>query len=175
MVSDLSDTMKKAFVLVPMILFFTFCSQDLCGQEVISKDSLSRKNALSLSVAGATPFIGVSYETLISDRIGIEGGLGILSFGGSIKYFVRPVSENLMVPHLALGTNLFSTPFDTFGSGDFSSITYGVIGLTYLGKGGFNFGLEAGISINYDFTFNETTFPPYGSLRLGYRLKNKKG
>ncbi len=132
--------------------------------------SVSRKQAISFNAAGSTPFIGVTYERLLSERLNVEAGLGLYSVGTAIKFFPLPIADNKMVLHAGLGTNLFATPFDTFGSGDVSSTTYLVIGLSYFGKDGFNFAFDVGPSINYDFTFHETALPIYGNLKLGYRF-----
>ena len=140
-------------------------SQDPTGELPPSKE-----NALSINLAGTTPFIGVSYERLLSDKINIEAGLGVFSAGIALKYFPFSIVDNKMVVDLVLGSNVFATPFDTFGSSDFSSISFLLIGLSYFGKEGFNFGLGIGPSINYDFEFNEISQPIYGNLKLGYRF-----
>jgi len=131
---------------------------------------ISKKNAISLNVAGTTPFVGITYERLLSNRFNFEVGLGLYSVGLGIKFFPFPISDNKMVFHTGFVTNLFATPFDTFGSGDFSSTNYIMIGLSYFGKEGFNFAIDIGPSLNYDFTFNEISNPIYGNLKLGYRF-----
>ncbi len=75
-----------------------------------------------------------------------------------------------MVFHVAMGTNFFKTPLDDFGEGEVSSTTFMVVGLTYMGMGRFNFSLDVGLGFNYDFTYDESSLPPYGSLKLGYRF-----
>ena len=100
----------------------------------------------------------------------MEIGLGVYSIGAAVKFFPFSIFDNKMVPHIVLGSNLFATPFDTFGSADFSNTSYLNIGLSYFGREGFNFGLSIGPGINYDFTFRELTNPIYGNLKLGYRF-----
>ena len=133
-------------------------------------ENVTRKNAISVNVAGTTPFIGITYERLLSDKINVEVGIGAVSVGVGIKYFPWPISDNKMVLHIGFSTNIFATPFDTFGDGDYSSISYVNVGLTYFGKEGLNFSIDVGPSLNYDLTFNETSFPIYGNLKIGYRF-----
>lgn len=154
-----------------LIICLSICTTSFCfAQEVEEWEPVTKENSISLNIAGTTPFIGVAYERLISDRFNLEAGLGVFSVGVEIKYFPFPIYNNKMVFHLALGTNLFATPFDTFGSGDFSSTNYLAFGLSYFGREGFNFGLGIGPSINYDFTFEEVALSIYGNLKLGYRF-----
>jgi len=131
----------KLFLLLCICAFLT----DSCFSQTDENWSpVSKKNAISINIAGTTPLIGVTYERLISNKFTAEIGLGIYSIGVAIKYFPFSIYDNKMVFHSALGTNLFATPFDTFGSGDFSSINYLTIGLTYFGKEGFGFALDIG-------------------------------
>jgi len=160
---------RKTFWLV--VLYLAVCDVN-CGwsQNINGSDSVTRKQAISFNAAGTTPFMGFTYERLISNKFNLEAGLGLYSVGTGIKFFPIPIADNKMVFHTSLGFNLFATPFDTFGSGDVSSISYLMIGLSYFGRDGFNFGIDVGPSVNYDFTFNETSFPFYGNLKLGYRF-----
>ena len=153
-----------------LFLCLSFYQLDCIAQSEESSPQISKKNAISFNIAGTTPFVGVTYERLLSNRFNFEVGLGAYSVGVGIKYFPSPIIDNKMVFHIAIGTNVFVTPFDTFGSGDSSSINYLSVGLTYFGKGGFNFGIGVGYSLNYDFTFDELTGAPYGNLKLGYRF-----
>ena len=163
--------MKRKTIKLLLILCISIYFMDSSfGQDDEKWTSVSKKNSISLNIAGTTPFIGITYEHLISNRFNFEAGLGVYSIGAAIKYFPFPIYNNKMVFHLVLGTNLFSTPFDTFGSGDFSSTNYLALGLSYFGKEGFNFGLGIGPSINYDFTFKEVSQSFYGNLKLGYRF-----
>jgi len=158
------------------IKFFLILSLGLClvspcsAQDQNSLPSVTKRNAISFNIAGTTPFAGITYERLLSDRFNMETGLGVYSFGVAVKYFPYRIVDNKMVLHLVLGSNLFATPFDTFASGDVSSLHYFTLGLTYFGGQGFNFGLDLGPSINYDYTFKEVSNPIYGNLKLGYRF-----
>lgn len=163
--------MKRKTINLLLIFCLSIYSISSCiAQNEEKWEPVTKRNSISLSVAGTTPFLGIAYERLISDRFNFEAGLGVFSVGFAIKYFPFPIYNNKMVFHLDLGTNLFATPFDTFGSGDFSNTNYLAFGLTYFGKDGFNFGLGIGPSINYDFTFNEISQSFYGNLKLGYRF-----
>lgn len=163
--------MKSKTTQLLLFLFLSNFTIDTCQAQNDEATALvSKKNAISFNIAGTTPFVGFTYERLLSDRFNFEVGLGVYSVGVGIKFFPAPIVDNKMVFHVALGSNIFVTPFDTFGSGDSSSISYLTIGLTYFGENGFNFGIGAGQSLNYDFTFNELTRDPYGNLKLGYRF-----
>lgn len=154
-----------------LVVFFVFCVVKTgFAQEVSDSERVSRKNAVSLNVAGSTPLIGVTYERLMTDHFNFEFGLGLISVGTALKYFPWAISDNKMVFHTGLSTNIFSTPLDDLRSSDYSNITYLMIGLTYFGVGGFNFALDVGPSYNYDFTYNESSTPFYGSIKLGYRF-----
>jgi len=155
-------------LLVLAALIGTGFFNSMLAQEKV--ENVSRKNAISINVAGTTPFIGITYERLLSDKINVEVGLGAVSVGVGFKYFPWPISDNKMVLHTGFSTNIFATPFDTFGDGEYSSISYAMVGLTYFGKEGLNFSIDIGPSLNYDFTFNETSFPMYGNLKIGYRF-----
>lgn len=161
---------RKTVKLILILCLGIYSMPSGIAQDDIKWSSVSEKNSISFNVAGTTPFIGITYEHLISNRFNFEAGLGVYSIGVAIKYFPFPVYSNKMALHLVLGTNLFSTPFDTFGSGDFSSTNYLALGLSYFGQEGFNFGIGIGPSINYDFTFKEIAQSFYGNLKLGYRF-----
>lgn len=141
-----------------------------CTGQQTDNHNITFKNAVSLNIGGTTPFIGITYERLLSDRFNFEVGIGAVSVGTAIKYFPWPISDNKMVFHLVLGTNIFKTPLDDFGQGEVSSTTFLTIGLTYIGIGRFSFSIDAGLGLNYDFTYAETTLPPYGGLKIGYRF-----
>ena len=141
-----------------------------CSGQRTDNPGITFRNAVSVNVGGTTPFIGITYERLLSDRFNFEVGLGAVSIGTAIKYFPWPIIDNKMVFHLVLGTNLFKTPLDDFVDGEASSTTFLTAGLTYIGIGRFSFSIDVGLGLNYDFTYDETTFPPYGGLKIGYRF-----
>ena len=163
--------MNPKTIYFSILLCFALVISISCqGQESYEWSSVTDSNAVSLNVAGTTPFVGIAYERLITNKLNFEAGIGVFSVGVALKYFPFPIYANKMVFHLELGSNLFGTPFDTFGSTDFSNTNYLAFGLSYFGREGFNFGLGIGPSINYDFTFDEVAQSFYGNLKLGYRF-----
>jgi len=154
-----------------LILGICFTNVESCMSQMDEKwVEITKKNAISINIAGTTPFIGITYERLLSNRLNVEVGLGVYSIGVAAKYFPFPIFNNKMVLHAAIGTNLFKTPFDSFSAEGFSNTNYVTIGLTYFGKEGFSFALDLGPGINYDFNFNEFSNLIYGNLKLGYRF-----
>ena len=163
--------MKIKTIKTLLLLCFSFYQINMCcGQNDTIWSEVVKKNAVSINIAGTTPFLGITYERLITNQLNVEVGLGVYSVGAAITYFPFPIYKNKMVFHTALGSNIFATPFDTFGSGDFSNTNYLAVGLSYFGREGFNFGLGIGPSINYDFTFDEYARSIYGNLKIGYRF-----
>lgn len=117
--------MKSRTLTLLIFLCISLYNTTSCvAQEVGEWALVSKKNAISLNVAGTTPFVGITYERLLSNQFNLEVGLGVLSIGAAIKYYPFLIYDNKMVLHLSFGANLFATPFDTFGAGDVLSLIH---------------------------------------------------
>lgn len=144
-----------------LLMFFvlTLSSQDeLAGM---------RKNAISVNALGTTPFLGVTYERIISPKSTFEIGAGIPSFGLGFKFYPSSIEEQKLLFHLGITANATDLG-DGVLIGGILYLAYVPLGISFFSSGGFNFGLDVGPSLVFD--EDESTFIPYGNLKLGYRF-----
>ncbi len=141
----------STLVLLPIALF----SQNV---ETQKSDKITHpKNLISLKMGADDPWVGISYERLLTKNIGTEVQIGII--GASL-------GAKLYIPAIKSGRLNFSLGVLT-GWGFLGGIkTYFPVGLNLLTKNNFRFSLDAGPRIWHD--DNEENF-------LGASLKIGKG
>jgi len=154
--------MKNKYLI---LICFLFLSSTIYSQEIKNETNEIRKNAISFNILGTTPIMGITYERIVSDKISFEIGLGIPSIGVGMKIFPYGIREGELMFH----TGITATYID-LGDGDYIGgqgvLAYLPLGMSYFGKAGFNFGIDVGPGVVMS---DETTFVPYGNLKLGYR------
>ncbi|UQD55653.1 hypothetical protein [Flavobacterium sp. K5-23] len=127
-----------------------------------------KKNAVSFSILGTTPIVGLTYERILSNHLSIEAGIGLPSFGLGVKVFFSEIKEQKMM----FNTGLTATYVDFGDSYLFSGntvILYLPIGLSYYGVKGFNFGIDLGPALNTGYE-DAAIIIPYGGIKLGKRF-----
>ena len=156
--------MKKISFIISILL----CSTAAFAQEKSDSSGGIRKNAISFNFLGTTPFIGITYERIVSDHVSLEVGVGLPSIGIGAKIFFSKIQEQKMM----FNTGLTATYVD-FGDGYLFNgsgvIIYIPIGLSYYGLKGFNFGIDIGPGINTGHK-DGTIIIPYAGLKLGKRF-----
>ncbi|WP_367756442.1 hypothetical protein [Flavobacterium sp. WC2430] len=155
----------KNFILIILVLL---SSATVFSQENKNDFGGLKKNAISFTILGTTPVIGLTYERIISNYVSLEIGVGLPSVGIGAKVFFSKIQEQKMM----FNTGLTATYVD-FGNGYLLNgnaiVIYLPIGLSYYGLKGFNFGVDIGPGLD---TGNEdgTILIPYAGLKLGKRF-----
>lgn len=126
-----------------------------------------RKNAISVNALGTSPFVGVTYERIISPKGTFEIGVGIPSVGIGFKLYPSGIEEQKLLFHVGATANVTDLG-DGVLIGGTLYLAYVPVGISFFSSGGFNFGLDVGPSLVFD--EDESTFIPYGNLKLGYRF-----
>ena len=90
--------MKKLllFVLVAM-LAIPVTAQSVVGQK---KGRVPSEKKASIAVGfmnGGGGLVGVDFEFLISQLLGVQGGIGFVSYGGALNYHFKPYINSSMV------------------------------------------------------------------------------
>ena len=104
---------KKAFIVFLLI--------PLMSLSQTPKDSTRLKEMATFGfLQGGGSLLGFDYEHLLSKRVGIQVGAGILAFGGSLNFHIKPKinssSINLIYWHQGIGKHHY---------------TQGIMGLAY--------------------------------------------
>jgi len=141
----------------------------LCAFALHSQENIEgiRKNAISINALGTSPFVGVTYERIVSPKSSFEIGVGIPSVGLGLKLFPSGIQEQKLLFHTGITANVTDLG-DGVLIGGILYLAYLPIGISFFSTGGFNFGLDVGPSLVFD--EDESTFIPYGNLKLGYRF-----
>lgn len=154
--------MKNKYLILICILFL---GSTIYSQGIKNETDEIRKNAISFNLLGTTPVLGITYERILSNKISFEIGLGLPSIGVGMKIFPYGIREEKLMFH----TGITATYID-LGEGDYiggqGGLAYLPLEMSYFGKAGFNFGIDVGPGVVVS---DETTFVPYGNLKLGYR------
>jgi len=136
--------MKK--VKIVLIFTLTAISSLLYSQETNQITQSLKKNAISFNLLGTTPFLGATYERIVSKKFVYEVGLGIPSIGAGIKIFPKGIVEDKLKFHFGLSTVYFYSGDNDF-IGAQGSIIYFPIGWTNYLKSGKFFGFDLGPAI----------------------------
>ncbi|MDA3929192.1 MAG: hypothetical protein PF541_09545 [Prolixibacteraceae bacterium] len=117
------------------------------------------KSTLSLSLGATTPFVGIVYERLLFPHLSIEAGIGLLSFGAGMKYYIHPLAYNKLAYHIGVSHYAFIMPW----LGGWK--TYFPIGVS-LQKDKIRMSLDAGPSIWW-YNGSIDMVMPGANLRIG--------
>jgi hypothetical protein len=98
-----------------------------------------RKNAISFNFLGPTPWIGITYERVLSKNFTAEIGAGHVSFGIGVKIY--PWKIKMKKLKFYTGLNI-SYMYNAQKNGVVNNVPiYIPLGMSFFGKRGFNFGL----------------------------------
>lgn len=122
-------------------------------------EKTSKKNIISLSFFGMTPFVGVTYERLLTPFLGFDVGLGLPSIGAGIKLYLPEIREDHWNFHLGASQHFFVMPW----AGGWK--TYFPIGLSRISENGFRISFDLGPQIGWYRNSGDLSFN--GNLRIG--------
>jgi hypothetical protein len=133
-----------------------------------------RKNAFSLNIAGITPLVGFSYERLIKQKVCLETGLGLFSYGFGISYLPPKISRGQLHPYLGLKFSAFALP--DVGNHKYFYLPLGVNYITaYQMQIGFDIGPSIDRHLGGEYGVFNKVFPynsvgVYGNVKIGLRF-----
>lgn len=155
---------KSTILVIFSILLVSFSS---IAQETTSGIEGMRKNAISFNILGTTPFVGITYDRIVSENLSVEIGVGIPSVGAGFKYYPSGIKESKMLFHIGLtGTIISAKALDIWGSSEDDAgifVAYLPIGVSFFGEKGFNLGVDLGPAV-------AEKFAPWGNVKVGYRF-----
>jgi len=182
--------MKSLIKSIPLFLILNLLGANfLHSQEehTYKKNPVEGKNIISANILGTTGVVGLSYERLIKNRVGLEVGGGYWIFGngygaGATVYPFNEVRTNAI--NLYTGVK-YSYRFQKTLSKDYwSTRIYVPVGCTLFSDWLFSISADIGPSFNdYDPSRGDTTNPYlldaynneekvslYGSVKVGFRF-----
>jgi hypothetical protein len=151
--------------------FLAFSLLFAYGQKSLQNIDGLKKNAISFTILGPTPIIGITYERILASRLSMELGAGLPSIGLGIKVFPTKVQVEKPMFHIGLTGTYFASQESEFTPPP-ALVIYILIGLSVFRKGGFNFAFDMGPAYAFDIA-NENSwdrFTPYGNLKFGFRF-----
>lgn len=155
---------NNIYVITILILLW---SSNILSQTLINKSDSIRLNSISINLLGTSPFFGISYERLLTKKIGIELGIGLPNMGVGTKIYPFNYRENKFV--LYSGFTITFTLIDLRPSLPYSIISYIPIGLSYSGEFGWIFGIDIGPGFYRERNYSPI-FIPYGNVKIGRRF-----
>jgi hypothetical protein len=129
----------------------------------LSDNNTVRPNAISLSLLGSSPFIGLVIERLLGRKSGFEIGIGYTSFGAGLKLYPQGSQTRKALFHAGITASYVPIP------GDINGVIYIPLGVSYFSKNHFSFAFDIGPSLLF-FDHGEVFPFPFGNLKLGYRF-----
>lgn len=96
-----------------------------------------KAHSISIKLLGSPTWpLGISYSQMLTDRLSMEMGVGIFSFGAGVDYYITNPRKH----RFNLNTGLYgSYNYDGF------PMVYIPLGVSYLGKKSFQYNINAGI------------------------------
>jgi hypothetical protein len=155
-------------------IMFLISTLPIFTQTSSKEDVELRKNAISFNILGPTPFVGITYERVITKNFIAEAGLGWVSFGLGVKVYPSQIKTAkikfyLGVSGMGFNFNAAQGNFYYFGAEEY--YVYIPIGFSYFSKRGFNFGFDLGPAAYYDVSaYDPWSYGALGNLRFGYRF-----
>lgn len=159
--------MKKFILLMLLFGFFIFCRL----QESADPMNELKKNAISFNIFGTTPWIGVTYERLLTKNLTVEAGLGVPSIGIGFKVYPWQVKPKKVKFYTGLTAAYVSDAVLFNATRTLASfyLVYLPIGFGFYGKRGFNLGVDFGPSLNI-FSRDDFDPIPWFGIKLGRRF-----
>ena len=153
---------KNYLLFFAFLIIFQLYSQN-------EKESIERKNSISLNLFGTSGIVGISYERLFINRIGLEVGVGLYGFGGGVIYYPLTIQKNKINPYIGVKYNQLIVFV--------REATYIPFGITYTSKWNVNFGADIGFAYYPDKQFgtNAPLFSIKENTNIGYLWNAKIG
>ena len=150
--------MKKNAITLSLVVAFLF-SVNLNAQETITE-----KNNISFSILGASSYVGVTYERMLTDKWAAEIGVGLLSVGFGATYYPWEIKEDDVSFYTGVkysSPNVISFAF--LIPDETASTVYVPFGFTYATSGGFSLGLDGGPTLSGESAV-------FGNIKAGFRF-----
>lgn len=155
--SATSSSKKVAFILIIFGLPLFCPAQDSLAQKIPFP-----KNIVSVNIMGATPFVGITYQRNLFNRVGLEAGLGYAySYEAGAKFYFTKLSTNQLNAYVGASYTHwdFLAPFN---------IVYLSTGLHMSFKSGVVVALGVGPANRYDIMFDKWHWSGWGNLSIGF-------
>ena len=144
------------------IFLILFAPGILNAQDMSPKTNPIGAHSISLRLIGPpTMPLGISYGQMLTDRLSMEIGVGIISFGSGLKYYITDPQKY----RFNLYTGGYGSVFYDGGP-----MFYLPLGVSYMGKKSFQYNIDAGVLYEENSVFGNTTSPWFGltiSKRFG--------
>ncbi|MBT3209808.1 MAG: hypothetical protein HN704_18155 [Bacteroidetes bacterium] len=127
--------MKKLFIL----LFIFGFNYNLFSQIDYGQNTFEKRNCITIGILqGGGSLVGVDFESLITQKVGLQFGFGFVGFGGALNYHFKPTVRS----------SFLSLTYWNQGVGE--SFTQNLFGATYVfrGKKWFTFQIGLGFPIS---------------------------
>lgn len=83
--------MKKVLLTLLVLSFST----TIFSQEEEKQEPTDKKNCITIGILqGGGSLVGFDYERLLSKRVGIQAGAGILGYGAGINFHLKPTIKS---------------------------------------------------------------------------------
>jgi hypothetical protein len=152
--------------LILVLGMMTILSPVYCQKTSVDQQEY-KINGISFNMGGTSPVLGITYERAVSDKISLEFGVGFPSIGMGMKLFPYGIRQQKSMFHVGFTANYLNS-----GDGEITGfegfILYLPIGLSYYGKNGFNFGIDAGPGNVREGFYSDLI--PYGNIKIGKRF-----
>ena len=123
-----------------------------------------KAHSISLKLFGSPTLpLGISYGQMLTDRLSMEMGVGILSFGAGVDYYITNPRKH----RFNLNTGLYgSYNYDGY------PMIYIPLGVSYLGKKSFQYNINAGVlyAENVSISGNGENVSPWFGLTISKRF-----
>ncbi len=154
----------KSITLI-LTVFFSFLSSTNAIAQEESKHSLELKaHSISLNLIGSPSWpIGFSYGQMLNNRVSVELGVGLLSSGAGIDFYITNPRHH----QVNLNTGIYgSVNYDGF------PMFYIPVGVSYLGKKNIQFNFNAGVLYAENVSITEAggNISPWFGLTIGKRF-----
>ena len=145
--------MKQTFTLLLFISLFKFSNGQFSYNNRNDYNGTDKRNTISLTIGGAYPGIGISYERFIG-KIGLECGLSVLPIpyyvlivvpfaGAGIKFYPNSVEEKTINWYIGYNVS-FILPLPV-------PINYFSIGIDHVAENGFRLSVDVGLLMIVDY------------------------
>ena len=154
-----------------IIFIFVVFTTSVYTQNKLDNIYMLRKNAISFSILGPTPLLGITYERVLAPKLSVELGIGLPSAGLGIKIFPTNIQVDIPLFHIGITATYFATQESEMTPAP-SLVVYIPIGVAVFKRGGFNFAFDMGPGYAFNMGSNDSwdRFLPYGNLKFGKRF-----
>lgn len=127
-------------IILLSVLLGIFITYNIEAQTEKTPENKIKKNTISANFLGTATYLGITYERLITQRLSLEVGLGLVGIGAGITiYTPKNLGNQKFNPYLGL-----KTTYNTKLSGGEKLITYIPVGVTYFPNNFLAFSIDIG-------------------------------